>query len=153
MAEVREKVSADYIENEKRRLFVELGKTLRSQIVARIQAGDTFEQAAASVSSVKLETRSLPPFTLRQPPEGTDNSVLGALDRLEKGQVSDMIIAQSKGSFVYVADKKLPDTGASSPAYLTTQAQLAGSISRYNTDSYLQELVSQELKKSEPVAQ
>jgi hypothetical protein len=49
-----------------------------------------------------------------------------------------------------VIDKKAPDLAETSPAYLTAKAQLSGSIARYNTDSYLQEIVAQELKKSEP---
>lgn len=154
LAEVREKVSADYVDNEKRRLFVELGKSLRSQIEGRLKAGDTFEQAAtAAGSSAKLEVKSPAPFTLQQPPQGVDYSVLGALERLDKGQVSEMIITQDKGSIVYVADKKAPDLAESSPAYLSAKAQLAGSIARYNSDAYLQEMVAQELKKSEPAVQ
>ncbi len=153
-AEVREKVSADYIEGEKRRLFAEMGKSLRSRIEDRLKAGDSFEQAAAAAGSiVKLEAKSLPPFTLRQPPQGVDYSILGGLERMEKGQVSELIVTQDKGSILYVADKKSPDLSESSPAYLAAKAQLAGSIARYNTDAYLQELVASELKKSEPAVQ
>ena len=151
LAEVRDKVTADYIENEKRRQFVELGKTVHTQLEARLKAGDSFEQAAAAAgSTLKLQAKTLAPFTLRQPPQDIDYSVLGALDRMEKGQVSDLLMAQDKGSFVYVIDKKAPDSSETSPAYLAAKAQLSGSIARYNTDSYLQELVAQELKKSEP---
>ncbi len=152
---MREKVSADYIENEKRRLFVELGKSLRSQIEARLKAGDTFDKAVATAagSSVKVEAKSVAPFTLREPPKDVDYSVLGSLERLEKGQVSEMSIAQDKGTLIYVADKKLPDLAESSPPYTAARAQVAASISRFNTDSYLQDLVAQELKKSEPAAQ
>jgi peptidyl-prolyl cis-trans isomerase D len=151
LAEVRDKVTADYIENEKRRQFVELGKTVHTQLEARLKAGDSFEQAAAAAgSTLKLQAKTLAPLTLRQPPQDIDYSVLGALDRMEKGQVSDLLMAQDKGSFVYVIDKKAPDSSETSPAYLAAKAQLSGSIARYNTDSYLQELVAQELKKSEP---
>jgi peptidyl-prolyl cis-trans isomerase D len=152
---MREKVSADYIENEKRRQFVELGKSLRTQIEARVKAGEVFDKAVAAVagSNVKVETKSIPAFTLRQPPQDIDYSVLGPLERLEKGQVSEMVIGQDKGTFLYVIDKKLPDLAESSPAYIAARTQLASSISRFNSDSYLQDLVAQELKKSEPVAQ
>ena len=153
LAEVRDKVATDYAENEKRRQFVEAGKTVRSQLEARLKAGDTFEQAAAAASStLKLQAKTLAPFTLRQPPQDADYSILGSLERLEKGQVSDLLVAQDKGSFVYVIDKKAPDLSESSPAYITAKAQLSGSISRYNADSYLQEVVAQELKKSEPAS-
>ena len=49
-AEVRAKVSADYLENEKRKRFVELGRTLRGLIENRLKAGDTFEKAATAVN-------------------------------------------------------------------------------------------------------
>ena len=39
--EVREKVLADYVENERRKRFVELGKTIKTQLEARLKAGDT----------------------------------------------------------------------------------------------------------------
>jgi len=151
-AEVRDKVAADYVDNEKRRLFVEFGKTLRAQIESRLKSGEAFDKAvaAAAGSSVKVESKSPAPFTLRQPPQDIDGSVLGAIERLDKGQVSEMEMAQDKGSIVYVADKKLPDISESSPAYLAARAQLASSIARYNTDSYLADIVTQELKKSEP---
>jgi hypothetical protein len=61
-----------------------------------------------------------------------------------------MVISQDKGSIVYVADKKLPDVSESSPVYLAAKAQLAASVARFNTDSYLADIVARELKKSEP---
>ncbi|HWA08854.1 MAG TPA: peptidyl-prolyl cis-trans isomerase [Opitutaceae bacterium] len=155
LAEVHDKVVADYQDSEKQRRFIELGKTMKTQIEARLKAGDTFEQAAnAAGSALKLQVKSPAPFTLRQPPQGVDYSVLGALEHLDKGQVSDLLLGQDKaGSFVYVVDKKAPDLSETSPAYLAAKAQLAGSLARYNTDSYLQELVAQEEKKSQPAVQ
>jgi len=155
LAEVREKVAADYIANEKSKRFVEFGKTLRSLIENRLKAGDTFEKAvasAASSSAVKIESKTLAPFSRRNPPKDLDYSVAGALERLEKGQVSDMIISKEHGLFVYAVDKKLPDFSETSPAYTTMRAQLAAVNSRIGASAQLALLVEQELKKSEPPA-
>ncbi len=155
LTEVREKVSADYLENEKRKRFVELGKSIKSQLEARLKAGDTFEKAvaAAAAAGVKLEPKTIAPFTLRDRPQDIDYSVLGTLERLNKGQVSDMAISADKGLFVYAADKKAPDLSEANPRYAETRTQLASYSSRMGASAYIAELVQRELKKSEPKAQ
>ena len=153
LLEVRAKVAADYTENEKRKRFVEYGRILRGLIENRLKAGDAFDKsvaAAASATSVKLEARTLPPFSRRNPPKDVDSSVAGALDRLEKGRVSDMSIVKDQGVLVYAIDKKVPDLSESGPAFAAMRAQLAVVNSRIGVSSYLGELVEQELKKSEP---
>lgn len=153
LVEVRQKVAADYVENEKRKRFVELGRALRSTIESRVKAGDTFDKAAAaaaSAHSVKIEAKTLAPFTRRQPPQDIDYSVMGALERLEKGQVSDMILARDHGSIVYAADKVAPDLAETSPQYTAARTQLAMATGRANATSYLNDVVAEELKKSEP---
>ncbi|MCX6951595.1 MAG: peptidyl-prolyl cis-trans isomerase [Verrucomicrobia bacterium] len=152
-AEVREKVTADWTEGEKRRRFVDLGKTIKTQLETRLKAGDTFEQAAtaaASSAGVKIETKTVAPFTLRNRPQDADYSMLGALDRLEKGQVSDMVVGQDKGLFVYALDKKAPDLTEANPQFVTMRNQIAGYTASMNARSYVSDLVQQELKKSEP---
>jgi peptidyl-prolyl cis-trans isomerase D len=152
--EVRAKISTDYIENEKRKRFVELGRTLRSLIKNRLKAGDTFEKAsvaAATGTSAKIETKIIPAFTLRNRPQDLDYTVLSTLERLDQGQVSDLAIAADKGTFVYVSAKKNPDFSASNPLYTETQKQLASYTSRLASSAYLSDLVAAELKRSEPV--
>lgn len=153
LSEVREKVTADYIEGEKRKRFVELGRTIRSTIEQRIKADDTFEKAvaaAASANSVKIEGKLLSPFTRRQPPQDIDYSIFGALPKLEKGNVSDMIITKDHGLIVYAADKKLPEIDESSPQFTEARQQLAMATSRLGSSAYLDELITTELEKSEP---
>lgn len=153
--EVRDKVSTDYIESEKRKRFVELGKTVKSQIEARLKAGDAFEKAvetAAATSNLKIEAKKIAPFTLRNRPQDLDFSVIGALEHLNQGQVSDMSINADKGILVYAVEKKLPDMSETSPAYADARKQLASVTSRMGASGYLAEMVQKELKKSEPKA-
>jgi peptidyl-prolyl cis-trans isomerase D len=153
LAEVRAQVLSDYTDNEKRKLFVAAGRTIGTQIEARLKAGDSFEAAAASAASAtstKIEAKLLAPFSRRTPPKEADGSVIGALDRLEKGRVSEMSIVKDQGVIVYAADKKVPDSSETSPAYTAMRAQLAAVNARIGTSSYLAQLVETELKKSEP---
>jgi peptidyl-prolyl cis-trans isomerase D len=154
LAEVREKVSADYVEGEKRKRFVELGRTLRALLENRLKAGDTFEKAvaaaAATGSTIKIEGKMLAPFTRRQPPQDVDQSIAGVIERLEKGRVSDMIISSDKGLLVYAADKKSPDLSETSPQFAAMREQIAQVNARMSAATYIGEIVEQELKKSEP---
>ena len=151
--EVRDKVAADYIENERRKRFVELGKTIKAQIETRLKAGDSFEkaaEAAASSAGLTLETRTLPAFTLRARPQDIDFSVLGTLEGLEKGEVSDLVLNADKGLFVYAVDKKEPDVTEANPQFAETRQQIASYNGRFGASAYISELVEKELKKSEP---
>ncbi len=152
-AEVKTKVSLDYLENEKRKRFVELGRTLRSLIENGLKAGDTFEKAttaAATGTSAKIETKAVAAFTLRNRPQDLDYTVLSTLERLEKGQVSDLAIAADKGTYVYVLDKKIPDFTPTNPLYAETRTQLGTYTARLGSSAYLAEIVETELKRSEP---
>jgi peptidyl-prolyl cis-trans isomerase D len=152
-AEVRAKVLADYIENEKRKRFVELGKAAKSEIESRLKAGDSFEKAvatAASASGLKIETKKLAAFAPRSRPQDVDYSILGTLEHLNKGQVSDMVINADKGIFVYAADKKLPDLTDANPRFKETRDQLASYSSSVDGSAYIAELVDRELKRNEP---
>ena len=154
--EVKAKVATDYVDGEKRRKFVELGKTLKALVENRLKAGDSFEKAAAAAAgatSAKLDVKMFAPFTLKNPPQDLDYAALGALNRLQQGRVSDMVIAADKGLLVYAADKKLPVLSDANPAYVATRTQLASLAARIGASQQLSELVATELKRSEPKAQ
>ena len=51
---------------------------------------------------------------------------------------------------MYVKEKTLPDAGSTNPAFEASRGQLAASMASFNSDAYLEEIVSQELKKSAP---
>ncbi|HEX2852868.1 MAG TPA: peptidyl-prolyl cis-trans isomerase [Opitutaceae bacterium] len=155
--EVRAKVLADYVENEKTKRFVEMGRTLKAQLENRLKAGDTLEKAAAAVSSssgVKLEAKTLAPFTEQNPPQDVDPSVFGTLQNLEKGRVSDMTLTQDKkGLLVYALDKKIPDLSEANLQYAAMRAQLASYNSRLGSRAMVSEIVEKELLKSSPKVQ
>ncbi len=153
LTEVRDRVTADYIENEKRKRFVEVGRQIKRTLEAQLKAGEAFDKAAstaASTAGVKIEAKTIPPFSLRQPPANLDRAVYGTLENLTKGSLSDMVIQADKGVIVYASDKKTPPLQADSPAYLASKTQLAQMTGSLTASGMIRELVTNELKKSEP---
>jgi len=154
LVDVRAKVEADFVENERRERFVELGRTLHDQILDRIKRGFTFEKAAAAAAasaSVKIEVKAVPAFTQETRPKDLNETVGGALTHMEKGQLSDMAITADKGYLVYVADKQAPRFNEADPRFAAVRAQLAAYSARTGAGAYLSQIVDQELKRSEPV--
>ena len=153
LTEVRPKVRADFIDNEKRKEFVELGRRLKTAIEARLNSGEPFEKAAtsaAAATSVKIEVKALPPFTLRDRPKDIDSTALGALEHLGRGQVSDMAITADKGILVYAADRKIPDLSEANPRYAELRSQMTSYAARMGSGAALSELVESELKRTAP---
>ena len=147
-SEVRDRVVADYREEEKRRLFAERGNTLKAQLQAAAQTPTGF---AAKAAAEKLEVKSYANFTMRSPPQDLPQPALATLIRLESGQVSDLVGLGDKGLLVYAQEKKLPDLSPANPRYTEIQTQLMGYIASSNENTVLAELVAQERKKTEPL--
>lgn len=152
--EVRAKVLADYLENERRIRFVQLGKSLRTKIAAGLKSGLAFDEAAkrAAGGDVTVTTSVLDTFQLRAPPKEFDESLRAVLETLEKGQVSEMIPATDKGRLVYAVDKRIPDLTEANPHYGQTRAEIASYSAQLGTAAYLGEIVERELKRSEEAA-
>lgn len=148
-AEVRDRVTADYREYEKRRLFIERGNALKVQLQAAAKTPAGFGEKAVGE---KLEVKSYANFTLQQPPQDLPQPALAALSQLESGQVSDLVGLGDKGLLVYAQEKKLPDLSPANPRYTEIQGQLMAYIASGNVNSYLGELVEQELKKTSTAA-
>ena len=145
LAEVRERVSADFKDAEKRRLFIERGKALRVELQAAAKNAVGFALVAAAE---KLEVKSYANFTLRQPPEDMPAQALQALQGLEAGQVAEMSATADKGFLVFAQDKKMPDLNPGSPRYIAQLKQGRRITAMTNENSYLGELVERELKKN-----
>jgi peptidyl-prolyl cis-trans isomerase D len=145
--EVRDRVAADYRENEKRRLFIERGNALKTQLQA---AGKTPGGFAEKAASEKLEVKSYANFTLRQPPEDLPQPALATLAVLEAGQVSDLVGLGDKGLLVYAQERKQPDLSTANPRYGEVKGQLMAYMASNNEGTYFGQLVEEELKKSTP---
>ena len=150
LAEVIGRVRADATDNEKRKRFVEFGRSLKAGIERRLKDGEPFDHAvSAAAGAVRVEVKSYPAFTLAGQPHDVDPTALNMLDRLNKGGVSDMEATASKGILVYVADKKTPVVSESSPRYIQLRAQIAQRFARQESVSVLGSMVEDELKRTD----
>ncbi len=153
LTEVLDKVTTDYLENEKRKLFVELGRKVKSMLQARLATGASLTSAATEVSqsiSTKIEAITIPPFSALNPPQDSEFTNFNVLEGLEKGAVSEMIITKDKGLLVYASEKQLPDLTKANPRYDVVRKQIAMVTARIGASKALEEIVAQELKKSDP---
>lgn len=149
LAEVKDKVIADYKEAEKRKRFVDRGRSVQAQLQAAVQAGAAFDKAAADA---RVEAKAYAGFTLQQPPQDFPRMLLSTLMGLEAGKVSDMVAASEQGYLVYAQERKQPDLTPSNPRYAEIRGRLMMESSATNTVAYLSDRVQAELKKSQPAA-
>jgi len=150
LAEVKDRVAADFKDSEKRRLFDARGRGLQAQL--QTAAAKSAAEFATVAAAEKLEVKSYTNFTLRQPPTDFPSQAFGALQRLQAGQVSEMSSTGEKGFIVYAQEKKTPDLTPGNPRYVETQKQLAQYTASSSENSYLGDMVEQELKKTAPAA-
>jgi len=150
LAQVRDRVIADFREDERRKRFFQWGRSVSQQLAERVKAGDPFEAAAARVASgePKLVVKTYPPFLRRQSPQDLTEPVAESLDRLSQGQVSEMLVDQNAAAFVYAKEKKLPDLTEANPQYALTRMQLAAFDARSTADLSMSALVRDEWKRS-----
>lgn len=154
LAEVRARVVADFTENEKRKKFVEAGRAAKTQVEARIKAGDSFDKAVATAAAAvgfKAEVKTPAPFTLREPDRELAPSVIGSLETLQKGSVSELVLSGSQGTLVYVIDRQAPAIDDSNARYNETRTQIAQVTAARVANEQLGAYVEKELAKSAPI--
>lgn len=101
LAEVRARVEEDFRAAERRRLFVERGAQVRTELLAKVQGGATFQAAATELGLAFAQASG---FSRQSaPPEGVPGAALNAIGSLrEPGAVSDMIALPDNGGGVFV---------------------------------------------------
>jgi len=155
LAQVRDRVVADFKEDARINRFVELSRSFRSQIETRVKAGDSFDKAAAAAGEAagfKVAVKAYPAFLRRQAPKDIEPAVLNTLERLESGGISEMIRSGDQGLVVRARERKIPDLSEANPQFAATRAQLGQLESSLNEGAVLGEIVARELKKSAPAA-
>ncbi len=147
LSEVREKVAADWRDNDKRKRFVEHGKTLKAQLEAAVRAGTAFEKAAIDA---RLEVKTHAGFTLRQPPQDVPFPIFSALQGKDARAITDMVATNEKGFLAFVQEKKPPDLAETGARYGEVRDQLARMNAGSTGSAALTALVGSELRKSAP---
>lgn len=147
-ADVADRVRTDFVDNEKRKKFVELGRTLRAAISAKLATGSAFSEAAtaaAKTAGVTLETVSFADFTRRTPPADFPNAAAGSLEQLSAGEISEMVISGNEGLITYAAAKVAPVADESNPRFAELKEQIAEYNSASTASATLQSLIESEL--------
>lgn len=110
LAEVRERVLADYKTNEKNQAFTEHGEQISEQLQAAVKEGQSFTEEADKLG---LTTKSFDDFTIMNPPEDLPQYYFYQLADMNAGQVSPMQRYGPEGVFLYVKKKDVPEIGES----------------------------------------
>jgi peptidyl-prolyl cis-trans isomerase D len=155
LPEVQAKVLADYVESQKRERFAQLGREVRSELAVDLKSGLPFERAAAAVAAthrIKIDAKLLAPFTLRDRPKDLNETAAGALEHLDQGQISEMVATGDQGVLVYAQVKKSPELNPANPRFVEMRARLASYMAQASAGEYLDQMVAQEIKRTEPVA-
>ncbi len=119
LAEVKEQVRKDFIDEETRRLQVAYGEELQEKL--KQESKDAFK-AIAEENGMTVKTFS--DFTLLEPQEGLEPSIAYSIVNYTVGQVSPMNVRGGKGIFVYVNDKQVPEISADNEDYAERYEQL-----------------------------
>ncbi len=145
---VVERVRTDFVAAEKRERFAELGRQLRASLQSKLAAGSSFADAVASLDNTDgatITTSSFENFTAMDRPEDFPFSVGSAMQNLEAGQVSQMVMTNNEGLITYAAAKTLPVLDASNPRYAEMREQVAAANSNTTASSVIRDLFTQEL--------
>ena len=151
-AAVKEDVRRDYVESQRRQRFAALGRTLKQEIGDRVRRGEDFAAAVAAVAQahhVKIEAKAHAPFARREPPQEVSPTALSALDHLEAGQISDLLINQDQGLLVHVAAKDRPAVAPSDGRFAEMRTRMAGALASSNANELIRGMVETELARFE----
>ena len=140
-------VANDYRAQELVKRRAEYAKQLRETLAA----ADSEEAFGAAAEEAGLTVASFENFSLRQPAQGLDTTILGAFRNLEPMQVSQPTPTSEPGKFAYVfpLSKQTQDVSVDSPEY----QEMAGYLSEYfgnmTANNYLNALVLAEAARAE----
>jgi peptidyl-prolyl cis-trans isomerase D len=152
LSEVKDKVKADYMEEQRQKAFADLGHKLKSQIAASVKSGQTFEKAAAAAAAadkVKITAKTLPAFKLSERPKDLNQTAIAAMQHLNPGEFSDLDLSGDQTTLVYGISKQAPDLSESSPRFAAVRTQEGSYFARLSAGEYLTQLVARELKHAD----
>jgi peptidyl-prolyl cis-trans isomerase D len=135
---VENEVRANFLAEEKRRLFNEKGENLKAELDSKLAEGVAFSEAAESLG---LSVQSFDPFTPREAPTGLNRSALQRAQRMEAGSISPMITAGQSGIFVNLINKAVPEIPEDDEDLTQAEIFLARFSAFSSSNAYLNELV------------
>lgn len=150
LQDVRAKVLADYVVSERHKRFADVAKQVREKVLAATKLGQPFEatvQQIAKDAGLSVDLKKPAAFSLRQPSRDLPYSAIGALDNLEKGGLSELIISDNQGVMVYALDKGVPSFDEKAANYVAMHTQIAQVSAGSSGDALITEIKEKELNK------
>jgi peptidyl-prolyl cis-trans isomerase D len=135
---VQSEVTNDYETDEKRRLFKEKGESLQAELKTKIVGGIDFDEAAKGLG---LVTASFDTFSLQEAPRELSRSALQMAQGMQAGDVSPMLTSNGIGTFVYLANKNVPEIASDNEKFTQTVDSLASDAAYTSGSSFAKELV------------
>ena len=146
--DVADRVRTDFVANEKRQRFVDLGRSIRSSLQSQVATGLSFADAVTKLENTQgatVTTVSFADFTARERPQDFPFAAASSLENLDAGEFSPMVISGNEGLITYAAAKTLPATDSSNPRYDELRGQLASYNGAITATGVIRALVAQEL--------
>lgn len=136
---VKAVVTADYITEEKRRLFNENGERLEAELKAKIAEGINFVEAAEALG-LKASTNEA--FKIGEAPRTFNQAALQKAQSMEAGELSPMLTSGPTGIFVYVEEKNVPEIAADDENLIQARSFLQRYASYVSSNALISELVA-----------
>jgi len=144
--EVRESILTDYEESERKRLFIEKGKTINSNLTTAMSQGKLF---SAIAEGLDLSVETYKDFTRSEPPDGFKFSLFTPVENLSPGDVTPMLFIENNGFFVHLENKIVPEENSDFSVLESNSSQIVQATNYYSGQSLILELRSNELDKSQ----
>jgi len=137
---VASEVRADFLREAKRKRFNEKGEAIRDELLAKLEAGSSFTEAA---EALELSTQSFEPFQPTSPPREMNPTVMQAVRSMSEGEVSSMRMFAGKGTFVYLAGKEVPEVSEDSEELESARDFLRRMGRNYSAGALVNELIAE----------
>lgn len=144
---VRIKVMADYAQAERSRQFNLKSVALKDELQKAVDDGQDFNKVAEEKG---LTVKDYNNFTAMSPPDGVDYFILSAIQGMQPGEISDLMSIGTLGTFIYVADKKVPDYALGSDEVIDNMKQIQSLSARLTTQSIMNDLITSGMEKATP---
>lgn len=144
--EVKDEVSANYVAEEKRRLFNEKGESLKADLEAKVAEGTAFVEAA---EALELKAQAYETFSASDAPRELNRSAMQEAQGMQPGEISSMLSVGPTGIFVYLENKEVPEIAADDEDLTQAQDMLKRYSAYTSGASYSTELIIQGLPEED----
>ena len=139
-------VTADHAAEEKRRLFSEHGEGLQAVLEEKLSKDTSFKDAA---ESLQLEVSSFESFKAGEAPRELNQAALQKAQSMQAGDISPMLVRGDTGTFVYVAEKDVPEIAADNESFTQAQGMLSRYASYISSNALVSELIARGISQAD----